>query len=140
MKVLILIILSIFMVGCFQKQVETPKQRFEIFIHAIQANQLTTIEESLNKGTYEYLNADAGVFDPEETFIKRLISDTKKSNPNYLDTEWVLRNKIAKVNFTYMHNKKDFLMMEKKNNKWVINLFQKEKYKASKLSKFEVKK
>lgn len=140
MKILIFIFLSTFILGCFQKEVETPKQRFEIFLQAIKTQQIPTIEQSLKKGTYQYLNADAGVFDPEETFIKRLISDTKKSNPSYLDTEWILRNKIAKVNFTYMNNKKDFLIMEKKESHWYINLFQKEKYKASTLSKFKVKK
>ncbi|MCO4783875.1 MAG: hypothetical protein KC646_16220 [Candidatus Cloacimonetes bacterium] len=140
MKVLILLILSTFLFGCFQNKSETPKQRFDIFIRAIQSNQIETIEKCLNQGTYEYLQANAGVFDPEETFIKRLIKDTKKSNPSYLSTEWILRNKIAKVNYTYLHNKKDFLYMEKKEKQWHINLFQKEKYKAAELSKFQVKK
>lgn len=136
MKVLILILSSIFICGCFQKKTETPKQRFHIFIRAIQSNQIEVVENSLKKGSYELLKVDVGIIDPENGFIKKLIKDTKASNPSYLSTEWVLRNKIAKINYSYDNSKKDFLILERQNQQWYINLFQKEKYKTSNISKF----
>ncbi|MCJ8344893.1 hypothetical protein MJH12_05085 [bacterium] len=136
MKIVVLLFLSMMLSACYQTKLETPKQRFNIFMQAIQSNQMDIVEQSLKKGTYQYLKKDAGVFDPEESFIKRLIRDTKKAKPSYLGTEWVLRNKIARVNYSYIHNQTDFLILEKRDQQWYINLFQKEKYRSSHITKF----
>ena len=139
MKVFIILILSLFNLGCNSQKLETPKQRFNIFIHAIESNQVNIVEQSLKSGSYEYLKADAGVIDPANNFINRLIKDTKASKPKYMKTDWVLRNKIARVYYTYNNNQKDFLILEKLNNQWYINLFQKEKFKSSNITKFVAK-
>lgn len=120
LQLLFFFCLGWFFVGC---ESESPEYRFNIFVTATLQGERSKVENCLKKFSIDYLKHDLNRTAIADDWLERLIVDTKASRPIYQRTEWLVRNRLAKVFFTHSNGQVDYLLLERDHQRWYIDLF-----------------
>jgi hypothetical protein len=126
MKVFIYLFISVMMIFFAGCESETPESRFNIFIEAALEGDRLKVENCMKKFSIDYLKHDLAQAGMADDWLEKLMSDTRLSRPVYQKTEWIVRNRLARVFFSHSEGRSDYLLLERHEGRWYIDLFRKQ--------------
>ena len=136
---LVLILASLVLLqGCFQQD-ETPRQRFELFVQALKAGDKDKVRDCLEAQSFQVLMEDGQKRSSTQDWMEPLSMDTRSGSPQYVNLEWVARDRIARIIFQTSDGQKDSLVLIAASNRWWIRLGSTRKTNQSPLMEYEVK-
>lgn len=126
MKIFFYLFISVMTMLFAACESETPESRFNIFIEAVLDGDRLRVEDCMKKFSIEYLKHDLSRAGLADDWLEKLMADTRVSRPVYQKTEWLIRNRIARVFFRHSGDRSDYLLLERHDGRWYIDLFRKQ--------------